>query len=545
MAYTPLARARNFTEANLTTVLNLYEDRFNNMTWTDANLIIEPSFPGYSRTHYQTYGQLGIEYKETGNKNAFRVHNYLKNFSPSELTKYLKFWGMTYFTPNAKVNSSDNPILIFVELSKLILNSTSLPTKKYNFTTFSAAYFSGSLDILKNVLKDHTLYIEYDNHTDEFFVSIDNEDKLQTLIDKIEEYFPIPVGYMSPLCLFERYSEENFSKFFLNIIREPILESHNKIIYGAPGTGKSFLLQEKAIDLFDDDNFNRITFYNGYTYGQFVGAFKPKPIYKDLTNNKIEHNLRTAITDEHEPIITYEFIAGPFIELLVKALSDESSNFCLIIEEINRTKVDAVFGNIFQLLDRDENGRSSYTIIPSVELLLYIKENTPTNIYNDIENNGLYLPQNFYLWATMNSADQGVFPMDTAFKRRWDFEYIGLNENESYMNNLFINLGNNDYIGYNDFRHKVNAKLNTTFNIDEDKMIAPFFVNRRDFEEVVVAGSANKWVLKEEIFISKIVMYLKDDILRHSRNETIFLFNTFSEIVENYPTLSIIDQTSL
>ncbi|MGJ0310677.1 AAA family ATPase [Aliarcobacter cryaerophilus] len=322
-----------------------------------------------------------------------------------------------------------------------------------------------------------------------------------------------------------------------------INEPQNKIIYGAPGTGKSHLLKEKSAELFSPGNVDRVTFYNGYTYGQFIGTFKPKPIYKNISTNKIHHDISTSEDEDHEPIITYEFIAGPFIELLVKALNNPLSDYCLIIEEINRTKVDAVFGNIFQLLDRDENGKSKYSINPSSELLQYLQSKLNKHIYLEIESNGLHIPKNFYLWATMNSADQGVFPMDTAFKRRWDFEYIGLNSNESDMDNLYINLGDNNLIGYNEFRHKLNIKLSTDFSIDEDRLLAPFFVNRRDFEEINIDGT-DKSILKKEVFISKIVMYLKDDILRHSRRENIFAFDTFSEIVEKYPSESIIDINS-
>ena len=333
------------------------------------------------------------------------------------------------------------------------------------------------------------------------------------------------------------------NELFINLSIS-IDEPHNKIVYGAPGTGKSHLLKEYTRRFFSSGNVDRVTFYNGYTFGQFVGTFKPKTIYKNITLDEIHHNLLTTVTNKHEPIITYEFVAGPFIELLVKALNNSLSNYCLIIEEINRTKVDAVFGNIFQLLDRDENGNSKYTINPSSELLQYLKKDLDIDIYIEIERDGLKLPRNFYLWATMNSADQGVFPMDTAFKRRWDFEYIGLNGHESHMSDLNVNLGNNSLIDYNEFRHKINKKLSSEFHIDEDRLLAPFFVNRRDFVERDIDGE-NKWILKEKIFVSKIVMYIKDDILRHSREESIFTCNTFSEIVEKYPSEVIIDKNSL
>ncbi|MCG3717740.1 AAA family ATPase [Aliarcobacter butzleri] len=540
MAYSPLVRARNFNKEQIKHIHNLYQPSFYNMKWEEVNTIIDASFPSYSGTHYQTYAQMGIEYKERGNQNTFRIQEYLRNFNDQQLDDFLVFWISTYFTPNSRVsNSGEAPIIIFVELSRLILTNGN----RYNFDTFFNLYFSSNSDILLNALKNYSPIIIFDDTSRDFFIDIADIDNLQELIEKIELEFPIPAGYQSPIELFERYNEENYKKFFLKVYRKEIKEPNNKIVYGAPGTGKSHLIQEKLNQFFSCENYQRVTFYNGYTYGQFVGTFKPKTIYKNIVTKEVFHSSIT-ISKEHEPIITYEFIAGPFIKLLVKALSDMTSNFCLIIEEINRTKVDTVFGDIFQLLDRDIDGKSSYTINPSNELLGYLKNNLPKSVYLDIELNGLYIPSNFYIWATMNSADQGVFPIDTAFKRRWSFEYISLNDKQAEMDKLDVNIGNNTFLEYNEFRKKINKKLSDFYHIEEDKLLAPFFVKKTDFEAKNISG-IEKLVLKENVFINKIVMYLKDDILRHARNEDIFLYKTFSEIVENYPTNKIINETTL
>lgn len=541
MPHLPLYNGRNYSLDTLKYILNLYNDEYNNQIWETVDNNIELSHSGYKNAFTQQCQQFGIEYK-SDKKDKFTIQEYLNNFDDEKLTKYIRFWSMTYYSPNARVSvKTDTPTIAFVELSKKILAATD---KKYSFDTFFTNFYSGrSKNIILATLKNYTMYIKL-NEQNEFYIDADNEEKLTNLVNNIETYFPTPIGPLGTLAFFERYSESSFKKFYTKVLPLSLNEPHNVIVYGAPGTGKSHLLKEKTTQLFAEDDFVRVTFYNGYTYGQFVGTFKPKPIYKHIPSNKIEYNLSTTVTDDHEPIITYEFIAGPLMELLVKALSNESLNYCLIIEEINRTKVDAVFGNIFQLLDRDEDGKSKYTIIPSKELLLYLQNHLPTNIYENIKENGLYLPQNFYIWATMNSADQGVFPMDTAFKRRWDFKYIGLNSNEAEMNNLFINLGDNDLIDYNEFRHKINKKLSNEYHVDEDRLIAPFFVNKKDFIEDNTTGTT-KNILKEDIFISKIVMYLKDDILRHSRNENIFIQDTFSEIVEKYPAEIIINQHTL
>lgn len=317
--------------------------------------------------------------------------------------------------------------------------------------------------------------------------------------------------------------------------------SMNKILYGAPGTGKSFKLQTDVNTYFRDSNVERINFYNGYTYGQFVGTYKPIPVFRELDISattppptipqfKYKENGSYLRTPTSEPYIVYEYIAGFFLKILIRALSDSDNIYCLIIEELNRAKVDAVFGDMFQLLDRNNTGESEYRVKCSDEMLDYIKTtglDFPT--LTDITENGLYIPNNLYLWATMNSADQGVFPMDTAFKRRWNFEYIGLNDSESEMLGYEVNLNNTTVVdkGWNNFRRTVNKVLSVKFGIAEDKLLAPFFVKKSDFD------TSN--ILETSVFINKVIMYLKEDVLRHRKEEEkIFIHQQFSDIVDNY-----------
>lgn len=290
---------------------------------------------------------------------------------------------------------------------------------------------------------------------------------------------------------------------------------YQKIVYGAPGTGKSYSLNKEAESTFGA-NIERVTFYDGYTYGQFIGMYKP------------------IMTEEGD--IGYKYVPGPFIKQLVKAYKDFSNKFCLIIEEINRAKADKVFGNIFQLLDRDEKGDSRYPISVSEEQLQYLREELEDkmDILERIENKGLYLPDNLYIWATMNSADDGVQPLDTAFKRRWKFNYISLNANEAKFgteNEFIIGTYKGEFVFWNKFRKALNNKLKD--RITEDRLIAPFFISSNDFEENSELG---KKVLNQDIFIEKVLMYIFDDLLRHypKKREQIFKngISTFSDIVD-------------
>ena len=281
-------------------------------------------------------------------------------------------------------------------------------------------------------------------------------------------------------------------------------------------THKEILTKEEKVKTIE-----RVTFYDGYTYGQFVGTYKPIP----CLINGIES-------------ISYKYIPGIFMKQLINAYQNPDYNFCLIIEEINRAKADRVFGNIFQLLDRQENGESEYRIAISDDQKKYLESELGEyniDILTDIIENGLYIPKNLYIWATMNSADQGVYLLDSAFKRRWNFEYIGLDDNsEKFISNennkLFILNYNNIYIRWNDFREIINNRLLEN-NILEDRLIAPFFIKKSSFKE-----NDNYLELDKKIFTDKILMYLFDDILRHSRKNILFKngINSFSQLKKEF-----------
>lgn len=180
--------------------------------------------------------------------------------------------------------------------------------------------------------------------------------------------------------------------------------AHNRIVFGAPGTGKSFKLNDEQKDLVSEGGeYERVTFHPDYSYANFVGTYKPVP-----TKNGI----------------SYEYVPGPFMRIYVKAIENGQSvnkedvkPFLLLIEEINRANVAAVFGEVFQLLDRDDRNASQYPVKPSEDIKAYLAKELGgrPEQYDEIK-----IPDNMYIWSTMNSADQGVFPMDTAFKRRWN-----------------------------------------------------------------------------------------------------------------------------
>lgn len=334
------------------------------------------------------------------------------------------------------------------------------------------------------------------------------------IIDKILEKSPVYVDIKDEKEWLDYYigekNEEDVSnktmgeriKFYTGFTSD---FERNRILFGAPGTGKSYTLnKEKNILLGVDNeiNYERVTFHPDYSYANFVGTYKPVP-YKD---------------ESGKDSITYKYVPGPFMRIYVKAIlngrTENVKPYILIIEEINRANVAAVFGDVFQLLDRDDYGVSEYPIQASEDMKKYLAEvlgGDPDDFCQ------LRIPDNMFIWATMNSADQGVFPMDTAFKRRWDFTYLGIDDSENELIGKYVVLGNQNRqkVKWNKLRKAINVFL-AKQKINEDKQLGPYFISR----SIVVPKETN--VIDRERFIktfkNKVIMYLFEDAARQKRS---------------------------
>lgn len=312
-------------------------------------------------------------------------------------------------------------------------------------------------------------------------------------------------------------------KYKTGYVSEPQFD-RNRIIFGAPGTGKSYMLKEQCNELMKDQGgtFERVTFHPDYSFAQFVGTYKP-------------------VSENNE--ITYKFVPGPFLRIYIDALkSGQTENpkpHLLLIEEINRAKSAAVFGDVFQLLDRDEDGVSEYEIQASEDIKLYLSQeldNIPQNFST------IKIPDNMFIWATMNSADQGVYPMDTAFKRRWEFEYIDINEGELNTKGRTV-LGKNEHeleIEWNQLRKAINEKLVQDCRVNEDKLIGPYFLSQK-----VIEADERGVIKQPDNFIramkSKIIMYLYEDAAKQYRNKLFEGCNnkSYSSICNDFNHLGI------
>lgn len=293
--------------------------------------------------------------------------------------------------------------------------------------------------------------------------------------------------------------------FKYNIKRLNMFESdkpRNLIYFGAPGTGKSFTLNKDKDEL-EDCIFERVTFHPDYSYANFVGTYKPVP--KD------------------EDKISYEYVPGPFMRILTRAYAEPTKPFLLIIEEINRANVAAVFGDVFQLLDRDDNGNSRFLIQTSEDMREYLRDKLGDCEYVE-DFSSIGIPSNLFIWATMNSADQGVFPMDTAFKRRWEFEYLGINAGSDKIEGININWESHENWkrfksgkdSWDEIRKAINEQL-SEMGINEDKQLGPFFA----FTEYINEDGTNDNVELGDfikIFRDKILMYLFEDVAKYKKD---------------------------
>ena len=204
-----------------------------------------------------------------------------------------------------------------------------------------------------------------------------------------------------------------------------------------------------------------------------------------------------------------------YVKALKNSREKEIKPFLLIIEEINRANVSAVFGDIFQLLDRGNDGVSEYPIQASEDIKKYLVDELGGQLedYKKIR-----IPDNMFIWATMNSADQGVFPMDTAFKRRWDFTYLGINDSDEDIRGKYVYLADDrsQKVEWNKLRKAINNFL-AKEKINEDKQLGPYFISRG----IVVPETGDE--IDRDKFISvfknKVIMYLFEDAARQKQSK--------------------------
>ena len=429
------------------------------------------------------------------------------------------------------------------QYKNFIKNCTTSPNSVNNYSDFkrineTVAKFKGvdSFDIYSCV---HTKELQ------DIIDSLNNNEEFKQY-DKTgsNQYSNTLKTYMRFLC-----AKELFSNKAKKIDAPSKSTGLQQIYYGAPGTGKS-----KAIkDLTFGEDIIRTTFHPDSDYASFVGTYKPiteEVVLRDCYGKKVIDEETNEVVKEER--IAYKFIPQAFLEAYVKAwqklgskksekgvksdnrihpaLLDTPEIFTknkaskkqyLIIEEINRGNCAQIFGDLFQLLDRNEYGFSDYPIVADKDMQKYLeKEFEGWEITNKDKINQLYgeanmvnlimkgerlvLPSNLYIWATMNTSDQSLFPIDSAFKRRWDWKYVPIREGRDKATNAplnwYINTGDKQYDWWS-FISKVNELIGSLTN-SEDKKLGYFFCKAKDGE------------IDADLFVSKVIFYLWNDVFK-------------------------------
>ena len=307
-------------------------------------------------------------------------------------------------------------------------------------------------------------------------------------------------------------------------------QSLQQIFYGAPGTGKSYTINRDTAG----EDVIRTTFHPDTDYSTFVGAYKPTTVEEEVMTvigTKAVPVENADGTHRKESKIVYEFVQQSFLQAYVaawkkyaEAQDGEPRKQFLVIEEINRGNCAQIFGDLFQLLDRNAQGFSDYPTTADADMKRQLKkafagltladDDSINAMYNGrnvcqevLEGDILLLPNNLYIWATMNTSDQSLFPIDSAFKRRWDWTYMPISNANL---NWAIEVNGNKYEWWQ-FLEKINEKIGSLTN-SEDKKLGYFFCK-----------ADNEGVITADTFVGKVIFYLWNDVFKdYEFSDTIF-----------------------
>ena len=403
----------------------------------------------------------------------------------------------------------------------------------FTVLTYASHCFKLSKGIITLSLNSDYYYIDKDfidqilNYSKFWYPSNPSDFNLST-----QEY----ISYMDTINI--PYSVIEFNNNTQKKINTSITYSLQQIYYGAPGTGKSHTINK----ITKDWDVIRTTFHPDSDYSTFVGAYKPTVEMLSICD-EAGQPVKISNIELQKKQITYKFVRQAFLNAYLsawkkyaKAKDGIVEPQFLIIEEINRGNCAQIFGDIFQLLDRADNGFSTYPIVADSDISKSIEEafqnefkidslsiegavrNYNSNLSDDvIKGRILLLPPNLYIWATMNTSDQSLFPIDSAFKRRWDWKYIKItnafekDDNGNYKTDekknkiplgWKIKIDDNYEKDWWEFLEKINAII-SNMTSSADKQLGYFFCKSDEKKEI----SAEK-------FVSKVVFYLWNDVFK-------------------------------
>ena len=493
----PICRGKNLSWE---TVLLFYNNMPREaMPKAQFHAYTEARINGWTTTHSQIARQLAFYYEEDG----VCYPRFTKEMSYADLFKYMQNWAAKYFIPNPYAPSLKEytPTCIYSAILKGIDSGES------HFDTILDSIFGITLsshDKVKVYLSNFTDLIIDDSKQ----VSINNR-----TLGVESTLHPDKMFATNPKKYFDYFAIETEAAAQPNRIVNKQL-SLQQIFYGAPGTGKSHIIKEQT----KGEDVIRTTFHPDTDYSTFVGAYKPTteyaPVLAIIGDKAVE-------TGREEKRISYEFVSQAFLQAYVgawkkvaEALDGTPQKQFLVIEEINRGNCAQIFGDLFQLLDRNDFGYSDYPIKADTDMQKQLKRLFEDVTITDADNiNAMYdgrdivkevlsgevllLPNNLYIWATMNTSDQSLFPIDSAFKRRWDWQYMPISDGGK---NWVIEIGTKKYDWWT-FIQKINDEIYAKTN-SEDKKLGYYFCK------------PTNGVIKVETFVSKVLFYLWNDVFK-------------------------------
>ncbi len=416
--------------------------------------------------------------------------------------------------------------------------------------------------ILRDIIKTKKPFIV----NDILFNTLNKYSEVLSLkeIDQKAELFSVELkpNYKKIINTKYNMNKKDYFDLFKNIkITSHQDEPRQQIFYGAPGTGKSYIINENT----EEDAVIRTTFHPDSDYSTFVGSYKPAPEIRDVqvvpvvVNKGAKFDLNKGTYKENH--ITYTFVIQAFLKAYLgawKKYAEAKANNTsidpqfLIIEEINRGNCAQIFGDLFQLLDRSENGFSEYPIDADTDLQKAVKDafenhndyklgpikidaekavknytsNYGATLSEDIqEGRVLLLPPNLYIWATMNTSDQSLFPIDSAFKRRWEWKYIKIKKGKDEKgkdldwkivikdeSNNTVKIDGNDSLLWWDFLNKINEII-ASMTSSADKQLGYFFCKADSNGEI-----------GKDLLVNKVIFYLWNDVFKDYGFEDAKLF---------------------
>lgn len=498
----PICRGKNLTLETVLAFVNAMP--LTPMKKAEFHAVTESKLKGWTQTHSQIARQLALYFEKEG----ICYPRFSQRMTYTDILCYMVNWAKHYFVPN--------------------IYTPSLKIEGYRITNIYA--------YLKNCVKNGVCSYN-DACLQMFGVELNNTDKVRVYINNftdliISDDLMFVNDHLADTSIPEIYpkniglsAEDYFNYFTIGLHQKA--DSLQQIFYGAPGTGKSHSINE----LTAGKDVIRTTFHPDTDYSTFVGAYKPTtkpvPVITVIGTEAVpvrDKNGKEMMEDK----IVYEYVSQAFLQAYVAAWrkccdvqeGEEPMDDFLVIEEINRGNCAQIFGDLFQLLDRGDEGFSEYPIKADSDMKkLLEKEFEGLEIKNKEGINALFkggkdivaevlagdillLPNNLYIWATMNTSDQSLFPIDSAFKRRWDWNYVPISDAGK---NWMIEVNGAQYDWWK-FLEAINDKVyHATYS--EDKKMGYFFCK------------ANDGVISAEKFVSKVIFYLWNDVFKDSEFE--------------------------